>query len=97
MDPVKATLTMYALAGLGALAHWAKRRLRGETQAGVLDHLGENFGHTLLSMAASLGAVSSEIATLVANGTPLDASPTSFALAFLTGYGADSALNKGSG
>ncbi|BBL73971.1 hypothetical protein [Methylomagnum ishizawai] len=97
MDPWKAALTLYALAGLGALAHWAKRRLRGETPDGLFDHLGENFGHTLLSLFASLGAISSEIAALVANGTPVDGSPQSLALAFLTGYGADSALNKGSG
>lgn len=95
MDPVLATLLLYAWAGLGAMAHWAKQRARGQTADSLFDHLGEHFGHTLLSLGATLGGVSYYVAQMVAQGVSLDGSPQSMALAFLTGYASDSALNKG--
>ena len=87
-------MSLLLLAGLGLIAHWAKRYARGQSKASFKDYLAHFKKQTLASVSATFTA----ILTLYTTSDLADGITGQLAgLAFMSGYMCDSAVNKGPG
>ena len=87
----KAFLLFFGIGIVGMISHWAKRWLRQQTKANLYEYLFvNNPKYTASAFLAYVGA----ILVLVFGGHTDFESTQALGLAYATGYGIDSALNK---
>lgn len=84
------TLILLLLAGFsGLFAHWFKRWLRGQTEAGFIDYMSTHKRHSAASVLSLLGAIIAMVAV-----ADVELTQQTLALAFMAGFSIDSTLNK---
>lgn len=81
-----------ALALLGLILHWWKRKIRKQTTDSFIHYLKVNSKYTCLSFVSCLGSVSALVAS-----TEIDLNdPNKIGTLILLGFAIDSVMNKGS-